>query len=314
MKPMKWKRKGNQIVITRKLDKCESINPIELDIVKKNEISALLPLDSAVASEGRRLQFFVPNFPTLAAYLRSGILFGVFLRVVQQVVEVIRACEAQGVFIGNLELQAECMFFDPAKGAVQMLYWPLLSLTRENRIVNFFLELGELHTANPADQPFQLEYFRLFDSRAEFDLMRFEKSLELLQEKWHVQRRLQKEETIPMPCKHPVPFSQRFGRRMPSLLRVKTNTQIILQKFPFTLGRQSELCDYMIDNNPYVGRKHLTLAQQGRSVFVCDNGSVNGTKLDGQAVPPNRWVELSSGCALEVGREVFFYFAAGDNQ
>lgn len=50
-----------------------------------------------------------------------------------------------------------------------------------------------------------------------------------------------------------------------------------------------------------VSRRHCRLFRQGEQFFVEDLGSTNGTKLNGQAIPPNQPRPLKDGDTLELG-------------
>lgn len=50
-----------------------------------------------------------------------------------------------------------------------------------------------------------------------------------------------------------------------------------------------------------VSRRHCRLFRQGEQFFVEDLGSTNGTKLNGQAIPPNQPRPLRDGDTLELG-------------
>ncbi|MFA0733244.1 MAG: hypothetical protein LKKZDAJK_001686 [Candidatus Fervidibacter sp.] len=50
-----------------------------------------------------------------------------------------------------------------------------------------------------------------------------------------------------------------------------------------------------------VSRRHCRLFHQGEQFFVEDLGSTNGTKLNGQALPPNQPRPIKDGDILELG-------------
>ena len=70
-----------------------------------------------------------------------------------------------------------------------------------------------------------------------------------------------------------------------------------------TVGRHPALCDRVIDD-PGVSRRHLRLGVEAGSLFVEDLNSLNGTVLDGEAVPPFQPVPLGDGQELILGRGV----------
>ena len=70
-----------------------------------------------------------------------------------------------------------------------------------------------------------------------------------------------------------------------------------------TVGRHRALCDRVIDD-PGVSRRHLRIGVEAGSLFVEDLHSLNGTLLDGEAVPPFQPVPLVDGQELILGRVV----------
>lgn len=66
------------------------------------------------------------------------------------------------------------------------------------------------------------------------------------------------------------------------------------------IGRHAALCERVIDD-PSVSRRHCRLGLDGGRLAVEDVNSLNGTVLDGEAVPRFRPVALRSGQTLELG-------------
>ncbi len=70
-----------------------------------------------------------------------------------------------------------------------------------------------------------------------------------------------------------------------------------------TVGRHPALCDRVIAD-PGISRRHLRIGVEAGSLFVEDLNSLNGTVLDGEAVPPFQPVPLNDGQELVLGRVV----------
>jgi len=65
-----------------------------------------------------------------------------------------------------------------------------------------------------------------------------------------------------------------------------------------TLGRSSR-CDIQLPV-PVISSHHLTFEQRGSDVLVRDEGSTNGTEIDGQIAQPRQWYALHEGMVLRV--------------
>jgi hypothetical protein len=82
---------------------------------------------------------------------------------------------------------------------------------------------------------------------------------------------------------------------------------IALERESLSIGRHLEN-DVPLRADAAVSRGHARLERRGDAVFVVDEGSTNGTWVDGERV---REARLLSGCVLRVGNSVF-RFAAKD--
>lgn len=96
-----------------------------------------------------------------------------------------------------------------------------------------------------------------------------------------------------------------------SLCVVDTGQVIPLdEREEFTLGRSAEGQPILpdIDLAPYrayengVSRLHASIKKQGRQLTATDLGSVNGTRLNGQKIPPHKPCALNHGDILTLGK------------
>ena len=297
MRELKIKEKAGSLTITHKLSKQEQVNPMELDIVQKREIPTLLPIQLISSFSGIKLRFTITQEVRIIDYLSSGITFGQFLQAVRQIVKTILACQARGISVNNLELEDSFLFLDFQTKRARLLYWPITSVTEDVDLVGFFIRLGSrYYRANRQDGQNRREYLDLFNSRAVFDAQRFDGQLEQLQKKWLEALRKQ-ERRERWDRKKELPGMEQLlneSSRTPYLLRVSTNTRIELNKFPFIIGREPGACDYVLEQNNYVSRQHLRLLQQRGRVYLQDGGTRNGTMVNGERIPPQYPVPLSS--------------------
>ena len=79
------------------------------------------------------------------------------------------------------------------------------------------------------------------------------------------------------------------------------DTELVRAYLGVAIGRHPALCDRLIDD-PTVSRRHLRIGIAEGKLFVEDLNSLNGTLLDGEAVPPFRPVPLANGQELTLGR------------
>lgn len=72
---------------------------------------------------------------------------------------------------------------------------------------------------------------------------------------------------------------------------------------PLYIGRQAD-CQIVI-NDTNVSRRHAEVRAEGNHVLVKDLGSLNGTKVNGRGVPPERGTQAHVGDDITVGSAHF---------
>lgn len=68
---------------------------------------------------------------------------------------------------------------------------------------------------------------------------------------------------------------------------------------PFIVGRSKEVCDGIIQSEG-VSKKHLQLSKENEKIVVCDLGSINGTKVNGEAIAQGSQMNLRDGDIITV--------------
>jgi len=74
---------------------------------------------------------------------------------------------------------------------------------------------------------------------------------------------------------------------------------IALRYFPFVIGKQSNLVDYMLDKDT-VSRLHLKIDKSEEKYFITDLNSTNGTWIKGMQLENNETKELISGDEVQI--------------
>ena len=75
----------------------------------------------------------------------------------------------------------------------------------------------------------------------------------------------------------------------------------------FVIGKANNQykINFAINNNPHVSRKHATILIQGNSYFIRDEGSTNGTYVNGRSIPKMMPQPLKNGDEISIYDEVF---------
>lgn len=94
----------------------------------------------------------------------------------------------------------------------------------------------------------------------------------------------------------------------PSLKRIygNENDSVLLQRFPFMIGRLAGQVDYCL-NNPAIGKMHAEIKKTDAGYFITDMNSRNGTLINGERLEPSKEYRLEDGARLTVANEDFVF-------
>lgn len=316
------KRKFNKTIICYKLGKCEQINLIEMDIIQKEEIPALVKMEVLSAFTRKKISFSFSNLMDLHSYLKSGIIFSDFIDVVKQIIKTIRDCQSHGIRTSNLEMDINHIYVDTSRREkmIKMIYWPLLSLDHYANEMKLFQAIGEGYECAQADKIYCRQYLGYFNERAIFDVSWFETKVDEILKEWQTEYRESEASDRPRLNYSPKPAMNYWKMQgeseatmaIPRLFRVETAEDIPIKRFPFSVGRTAELCDCAISNRSISGL-HMTLFYRNGRYYIKDEKSYNGTIVEDVPLAPGEEKELISGNRLELGSEEFVFYA-GDNR
>ena len=75
----------------------------------------------------------------------------------------------------------------------------------------------------------------------------------------------------------------------------------------FVIGKANNQfkINFVINDNPHVSRKHATILMQGGTYFIRDEGSTNGTYVNGRSLPKMMPQPLQNGDEISIYDEVF---------
>lgn len=102
-----------------------------------------------------------------------------------------------------------------------------------------------------------------------------------------------------------------FGTVSLSLERLKTGEVIQVPGFPFMLGRKADAKSvegdmyHGLEGCPTISRNHLKFIWEDLRVCVVDQGSKNGTSLNGNSLVPFVPAPIRDGDILTLSKEIF---------
>lgn len=90
-----------------------------------------------------------------------------------------------------------------------------------------------------------------------------------------------------------------------TLIRCSNDENILINKFPFAIGKDKTKVDYFVQNNMAVSRVHAVLLCENNSYFIQDNNATNGTFVNGNRLAPGSRAQLQHNDRICLGNENF---------
>ena len=94
----------------------------------------------------------------------------------------------------------------------------------------------------------------------------------------------------------------------PTLLRIKTDKKIAVNKPVFKIGTEQAYCDLFISDNDFISHNHANIITKNSRYFIVDNNSTNKTSVDGKVIPKETEVEIFNGTQIRLANEDFTFF------
>ncbi len=90
-----------------------------------------------------------------------------------------------------------------------------------------------------------------------------------------------------------------------TLIRCGNNENVLINYFPFVIGKDQSKTDYCVHDNSAVSRVHATLIQENSTIFIQDSHATNGTFVNGKRLPAGGRVALQNNDRIRLGNEEF---------
>lgn len=87
----------------------------------------------------------------------------------------------------------------------------------------------------------------------------------------------------------------------------ENNKKVIINKPIFKIGKQATTCDYVVDNNKYVGREHAMIVVENETAYFIDNNSTNKSYINGKQIAPNQKTILKNNDEIKLANVYFTY-------
>lgn len=283
---LKVRNEYDGFTVTHKLTHKEEIEFLEQEMLEQGEIQGLFPVEIQEGVFGTKMQVFLEGCISLSEYLMSRIPLKDLCRSLIEIIHIIQDCESHGINTSNLEMRSEYMYYDTRRQMVRMLYWPINSMKEYPDVRRMFLELINVYRYRENEK-------RRFFQLAEFIGRREPVYLAEWEKKIAVYAGMQS-------------VSGSAGRQY-ALYHVTRQRWVMLNHFPFSVGRKTESCDYAVDDT-LMSRRHFSIELGEHDIYLVDAGSSNGTKVDGQLLLAGKRALLKNRSVIEAGNQKFQFF------
>lgn len=135
----KVKSKDSKITIKSKLDKDESINQREVDILNSKVIRGIM---KPTVEGNRKISYLSPAGVTLEEYLGSGISKNDFFLVFAQILEVVKSVDRNSFNINNLVMNLKYTFINKQTKEVHFIYQPIMSQRISANLASFLYDVA----------------------------------------------------------------------------------------------------------------------------------------------------------------------------
>jgi hypothetical protein len=121
-----------------------------------------------------------------------------------------------------------------------------------------------------------------------------------------VQPAAEAEKTDVFPGALPPLATLRF-HQYPDANRIGQSAEI--HELPFRIGRGATERNHLsLDNDTSISRRHANITFENGAYFLTDDGSSNGTAIDGQRLPPQTPTRLQDGARIMLGKNTVLVF------
>ena len=119
------------------------------------------------------------------------------------------------------------------------------------------------------------------------------------------------EETVLLSQEEETVLLENYESQIVTIKRVKTNETFIINKEVFVIGKGS-YCDFVVEGNPTISRKHARIIKRNDSYFIEDLNSSNHTLVNDQVI--THPVELKNGMEFYLSNELFQFFVSNGDK
>ncbi len=261
-----------------------------------------------VAIDGvRALQFKVPATLPLEQFLRKQLYKGEFLSILSNILNQLIYFEENHMSFNKLLLNVHYMYIELSNMDIQLIYMPVNKKFADCNVTEFIQNfIRKVRFANMECVECVDSILKYLDSKLMFNLPEFYHYILSLEQE-SIEKDEQADAESNMQQTTVLATSQNYNNPVPYVIRIKTNELVPILKKEFLIGKSAD-CDFTIEGNRKVSRKHAILRISNGECYIRDNDSTNHTFINGKLLQPGVEIILKNDDYIRLGDEEFRYW------
>lgn len=289
-----------------RIDEQVPVNQYELDtynagIMLENEANKACCMIGMLDGV-RVLSYNIPATLPLSQFMRKKLYKGEFLEILSNIAGKLIYLDEHNMPIKKVLLNTKYMYIELSTLEVQLVYMPINKHFEDSNVCEFIqaliekLRFADINSATCVEQ-----ILNYLDSRMMFSLSEFYNYIIQLQQEDMMKDDAAGEEDTT------VLSSMQYRNIVPHLVRERTKALITIEKSEFSIGKSLE-CDYVVEDNRKISRRHCTLIVRNGECYIRDDNSTNHTYVNGKLIQPGFEVMLNDDDYIRMADEEFKYW------
>lgn len=286
MAKYKVKTRDCQLIVGVRLSLKEKINVTQLDFFSNRYIRGLLKVKMIKKSH---IEYYGPIGISLYERLKKPISKYDFLFIMEQVVDTVQKLNANSLIINNVIFDIKNVFINEITKELQFIYLPLENVQKETDIIGFMEQI--IYASKPQqenDMEYVSRYVYFVKSLTKFDANKIEKYIQ--NEDRSVVNTIKRRN---------VGQSGYITDKPADYYNHYSNRDNVV------IGKKQEWVDLVIPFNRMISRKHCRITNQTGIYYINDEGSANGTFVNGVRLNPGQKVQINRGDIIRMADSDF---------
>lgn len=328
--------------VTIKSLKGQMLSERELYALNNHEVEGLLGVEVVRKGSTFKLVYNLTGLMPLSDFLLTPMNRDVFARILQNILKVLTGMQKLHFNQNAINLELERVMVNPVKQRLLFMYIPIQGYNSGSSLRAFLMDIicaGRF--VKEKDSNYVQEYIHILKEGINFSIFELEEYIKKLiaEKEDKADKKVSchrcgvfigdgvrfcpicgaklvnaseqdRNDKIYDPSewsqeREKVTLSDSCEKEYPYLIREKTSERIVIDKSEFSIGRSAQSCDYAVEDNRMVGRRHAIILCIKGQYFIEDLHSTNKTYVNEQAVEKE---EIVSGSRIRLADEDFIFY------